>query len=497
MRFSALLLSFLIFNIKGFSQEKYNEQYRPQIHFSPRGNWMNDPNGMVYKNGVYHLYFQYYPQGTVWGPMHWGHATSADMINWKEQDVAIYPDSLGYIFSGSAVFDEKNTSGFGKNGKAPLVAVFTQHDVVGEKRGTDTFQTQSIAYSLDDGITWIKYKGNPVLRNPHIKDFRDPKVMWHKELNKWIMTLATRDRITFYSSPNLINWTKESEFGEKIGEHGGVWECPDLISFYENGKQVWVLIVNLNPGGPNGGSATQYFVGDFNGKTFVPFDTFTRWVDYGPDEYAGVTWSNTGSRNVFLGWMNNWAYAEKVPTGIWRGANTIPRDLKLRKVNGKYFLASLPVKELAKNIITQKSFNSKEILNHSTSIKSPCVLRFNLKRLESYECIFFNANGEQLKAGFNKSENQFYIDRSKAGEKSFSNAFKDKSFAPRISKSSSSEIVIVIDNASIEFFADNGLTVLTSVYFVKQPFDKFELKSNRNIQVSSISYEGLKSIWNR
>ena len=279
-------------------QQEYNEPHRPQIHFSPKEKWMNDPNGMVYHNGTYHLFYQYYPDSTVWGPMHWGHATSNDLVHWQHQPVALYPDSLGYIFSGSAVVDSNNTSGFGKDGKAPLVAIFTHHDPKGEKNGTATFQNQSIAYSVDEGKTWVKYANNPVVKNPGIRDFRDPKVSWYEAGKKWIMTLATLDHITFFSSPNLKDWTKESEFGKEVGAHGGVWECPDLFPLDYNGQKIWILVVNINPGGPNGGSATQYFTGGFDGNKFIPYQTDTRWLDYGPDEYAGITWSNTGSKKI-------------------------------------------------------------------------------------------------------------------------------------------------------------------------------------------------------
>jgi fructan beta-fructosidase len=298
----------------------YKEEHRPQFHFSPPQKWMNDPNGMVYFNGSYHLFYQYYPDSTVWGPMHWAHATGSDLVHWKNEPIALYPDSLGYIFSGSAVVDKKNTTGFGKNGKIPLVAIFTHHDPKTEGR-TD-FENQSIAYSLDEGKTWTKYAGNPVLKNPGIVDFRDPKVMWYENRQKWVMTLATKDRVTFYSSPNLKEWKKESEFGEKVGAHGGVWECPDLFSLDFNGKTYWVLFVSVNPGGPNKGSATQYFIGEFDGSKFTPLDTDARWVDWGADNYAGVTWSNTGNRRIFLGWMSNWQYAQVVPTQKWRSAMT-------------------------------------------------------------------------------------------------------------------------------------------------------------------------------
>src|SRR4051812_44631913 len=296
------------------AQTLYKEPHRPQFHFSPKAHWMNDPNGMVYNEGVYHLFFQYYPGATVWGPMHWGHATSNDLMHWKEQTIALYPDSLGYIFSGSAVVDKKNTSAFGKAGKPPLVAIFTYHDPVGEKEGRNNYQSEGLAYSIDNGKTWKKYSENPVLNNPGITDFRDPKVMWFEKEKKWIMTLAIKDHIGFYSSRDLKNWKEESQFGKSSGAHRGVWECPDLFSMDDNGKTRWILIVNINPGGPNGGSATQYFIGEFDGKSFTADHTDTRWIDYGPDEYAGVLWNNVGNRKIFLGWMSNWLYATVVPT---------------------------------------------------------------------------------------------------------------------------------------------------------------------------------------
>src|SRR5688500_12851431 len=263
--------------VKKAPDSQYQEKHRPQIHFSPTSKWMNDPNGMVYYNGVYHLFYQHYPDSTIWGPMNWAHATSKDLVHWQHQPIALYPDSLGYIFSGSAVMDINNTSGFGKDGKVPMIAIFTHHDPKGEKEGSIVYQNQSIAYSLDEGQTWTKYAGNPVLKNPGIRDFRDPKVSWYEDGKKWIMTLATLDRITFYSSKDLKSRTKESVFGYYLGAHGGVWECSGLVILDHNGKKIWVLIVNINPGGPNGGSATQYFTGRFDGTTFTPFQTDTRW----------------------------------------------------------------------------------------------------------------------------------------------------------------------------------------------------------------------------
>lgn len=252
------------------------EKYRPQYHFTPPSQWMNDPNGMVYFEGEYHLFYQYYPDSNVWGPMHWGHAVSEDMISWEHLPIALYPDDLGYIFSGSAVIDWDNTSGLGDGDNPTMVAIYTYHDPKGWESGAIDFQTQGIAYSNDKGRTWTKYEKNPVLPNPGIADFRDPKVMWHEPSQNWIMTLAVWDHVSFYSSPNLINWTFESDFGLTWGSHAGVWECPDLFEMDVEGsdEKQYVLIVSINPGGPQGGSATQYFIGDFDGSEFVLNEEF-------------------------------------------------------------------------------------------------------------------------------------------------------------------------------------------------------------------------------
>ena len=297
----------------GKSTGYYQEKYRPQFHFSPEKGWMNDPNGLVYFAGEYHLFYQYYPDSTVWGPMHWGHAVSKDLIRWKHLPVALYPDSLGYIFSGSAVADTSNTSGLGTKINPPLVAIFTYHNPESEKSGSNTFENQGIAFSIDKGRTWTKYHNNPVLKNPGIKDFRDPRVIWHEQTGKWIMILAAHDRVMIYSSPDLKSWSFESQFGEKAGAHGGVWECPDLFPLKISGQHQikWVMLVSINPGGPNGGSATQYFTGEFDGHNFVPDNTDEKWIDWGPDNYAGSTWSEiplTDGRRIFLGWMSNWQY---------------------------------------------------------------------------------------------------------------------------------------------------------------------------------------------
>jgi fructan beta-fructosidase len=477
-----------------------NEQHRPQVHFSPAAHWINDPNGMVYYKGIYHLFFQYYPGSTVWGPMHWGHATSKDLIHWQEQPIALYPDSLGYIFSGSAVVDYNNTSGFGKNGNVPMIAIFTHHDITGEKAGRNDFQNQSIAYSIDEGKSWIKYAGNPVLKNPGIADFRDPKVMWYEPQKKWIMTLATKSYITFYSSPDLKNWSKESEFGKTVGAHGGVWECPDLIALDDNGIQRWVLIVNLNPGAPNGGSGTQYFIGDFDGKNFTSNQAEPRWMDYGPDNYAGITWSNTGKRKVLIGWMSNWDYATQVPTKKWRSAMTLPRDLSLQHAGDKIFLSSKLAPELASiqskpiivtNIRVQKQI---DLVKKMGKFSLPCRINLEVDQVKNFSLLLSNKLGEDLEIGYNVKQQQYFIDRTKSGKNDFNKNFAARHVAPRFTDTPKMKISLVIDVSSVELFADDGLTVMTEIFFPNEPYTQMRLQSKDGAKFDKIEYIGLKKI---
>ena len=477
-----------------------DEQYRPLVHFSPKEKWINDPNGMVYYNGIYHLFFQHNPNSSVWGPMHWGHATSKDLIHWKRESIKLFPDSLGTIFSGSAVVDQNNTSGFGIDGKLALVAIFTQHDEKGEKAGRNDFQNQSLAYSLDNGETWTKYSGNPVLKSPGIRDFRDPKVMWHEPTKKWIMSLAVVDRIYFYSSPDLKNWIKESDFGESAGAHGGVWECPDLFSLEYDGKEVWVLIVNLNPGGPNKGSATQYFLGDFDGRNFSPYSTETKWLDYGPDEYAGITWSNTGKRKIFLGWMSNWIYADLVPTETWRNAMTIPRELRIVKIDSNMLVASTMVKEIASinsksvvknNIVLYKRFDITKTKNK----KFPCLIDLSLDSIKDFSITLLNDDSEKLVIGYEKISNQYYIDRTNSGKTNFQKEFAGKHVAPRFVNTSKMNLSLLIDVSSVELFADDGLTVMTEIFFPNKPYNKIQIGSTDGAVIKQLEYIKLKSIW--
>ena len=491
---------FTIFAIATHAQSgAYTELYRPQVHFTPLAHWMNDPNGMVYANGVYHLFYQYYPDSTVWGPMHWGHATSADLIHWSHQPIALFPDSLGLIFSGSAVVDKNNTSGFGKNGIAPLVAIYTSHDMAAEKAGKEDFERQAIAYSVDNGKSWTKYKGNPVIPNAGIRDFRDPKVSWYEKGKKWIMILAEKDHVTFYSSTDLKNWTRESSFGEKLGAHGGVWECPDFFPLSYKGKEIWVVTVSINPGAPNGGSGTQYFTGAFDGKTFTADDIETKWMDYGTDNYASVTWNNTGARRISLGWMSNWNYATVVPTSTWRSANTLPRDLSLKEANGKLYLASMPVPELNKIATPFKTITNVKSDNYNVpetkTLTSPYRITLTTNGESALSLSFSNAAGEKLIAGFDKEKNEYFIDRREAGRSDFNKDFATRHAAPRLSDAKNISLTIVIDKASIELFADDGLTVMTDIFFPKSLLNEVQILSGDKAVIETLKMNKLKSIW--
>lgn len=489
-----------------------NEQYRPQIHFTPATGWMNDPNGMVYYNGEYHLFYQHYPHDKQWGPMHWGHAISTDLMHWEHQPIALYPDSLGYIFSGSAVVDWKNTSGLGIDGQPPLIAIFTYHNPEIEKQGGIDVESQAIAFSNDNGRTWIKYAGNPVLKNPGIRDFRDPKVFWHQDSEQWIMCLAAQQVIHFYGSKNCLEWSFLSEFGQGVGNHDGVWECPDLfpLRVHNTGETKWVLIVNINPGGPAGGSAGQYFVGDFDGKKFTSPQRNAQWVDYGKDNYAGVTWSDVpDNRRIFLGWMNNWQYAGKEPSSSWSGAGTLPRELGLVKDRSTYLLTSTPVNEL-ENIRGEskqwESLNVTNSVNLSDSISfasSPLEIQFTLNnnnagsnKPEKYGVRLSNKKGEYIAVGYNTAENLFYIDRTNATGNTFSDKFAGIHNMPYLPGDAEVNWHLVIDDSSVEFFAAGYRVVMTDVFYPSEPFGTVELfAQNGSIGIKNVRLTELLSIW--
>jgi len=483
------------------NEDRFRESYRPQYHFTPPEKWMNDPNGLLYHNGVYHLFYQYYPDDIVWGPMHWGHATSTDLVAWNHKPIALYPDELGYIFSGSAVMDTQNTSGLGTKDNPAIVAIFTYHDMAGEKAGHLDYQTQGIAYSLDEGDTWTKYEGNPVIGNPtSIKDFRDPKVMWHENTQKWIMSLVAGDHAKFYSSENLIDWELLSEFGRDSGAHGGVWECPDLFQLQVEGSEEtkWVLLISINPGAPNGGSGTQYFVGDFDGKDFTTEQTEEKWIDYGTDNYAGVSYNGLAQDDrTFIGWMSNWNYARDTPTKNWRSAMTLSRKLTLKEIEGDYYLNSFPVSAINDYSKTVKNY---DILVNGQSLSAPSLnqhrLDFKLTgELRDFKLTFSNAIQERLVLGYNRDAHQFYLDRTQSGLVDFEPRFAEQiHLAPAILKDDGEiPFSIFLDASSIELFIDGGTTVFTDQIFPTQPY--MSIRLDGNVQFENVELHDVRRIW--
>ncbi|WP_049630775.1 glycoside hydrolase family 32 protein [Cellvibrio sp. pealriver] len=501
----------------------YQEQYRPQFHFSPVQQWMNDPNGMVYYAGEYHFFYQHNPYSTIWGPMHWGHAVSKDLVHWEHLPIALFPDHHGAIFSGSAVMDLNNTSGFGSKKNPPMVAIFTYHDHWAEKLGAKTFQSQGLAYSLDKGRSWTKYAGNPVLKSPDIPDFRDPKVTWHEASKQWLMTLAVKDRISFYASKDLKKWQHLSDFGQQIGAHGGVWECPDLIKMRVEGsaEEKYVLLVSINPGAPNGGSGTQYFVGDFDGKTFTLDKKFARdltshpaadvmdkgvWLDHGTDNYAGVTWANlpaTDSRTLFAGWMNNWNYANQIPTDRWRGAMTLPRELVLVKRGDDYRVHSRLVAEIEKlhqtplkltKPITAKSINVGEALAMK-NMRQRFQLSIHLQQATTASLVIGNSD-ERVVFSIDNQRKQLQLQRADSGQVAFESGFAKPQIAALSGALTRVDLDVVLDRSSIEIFVNGGERVFTSQIFPTAPYDSVSLNADAEVTLQSASAFVLGSIWN-
>ncbi|WP_332631800.1 glycoside hydrolase family 32 protein [Halalkalibacter flavus] len=477
----------------------YNERYRPQFHFSPKENWMNDPNGLVYFEGEYHLFYQYHPDGTKWGPMHWGHAVSKDLIHWDHLPIALFPDELGTIFSGCAVVDYGNTSGLKDGDEDVMVAIFTQHEEGNQK--------QSIAYSHDRGRTWMKYQNNPVIANPGLKDIRDPKVFWHKDAKKWIMSLACGDHIRFYGSSNLLEWEHMSSFGEGYGAHGGVWECQDLIEVPVKGSEEkkWVLIVSINPGAPNGGSGMQYFVGEFDGETFHSDESpeTTRWVDYGRDFYAAVSWLDTPTRErIWIGWMSNWQYANEVPTHPWRSAMSIPRVLTLTKTDSVYNLVQTPVKDI-EQLRTRETIEEHDVIIHKekplklSGVGPLLEMDIEVKEAQTDSWGIHVRHGEsQTTIAFHLKEGQWFIDRTQSGEVDFSREFPSKDIAPF--EKEVKKVQFYLDTSSLEVFLNDGESVMTELIFPSQEDVEMELfATNGEVVFENVKVTNLKGIWEK
>ena len=439
-----------------------SEVYRPLYHFSPEAHWMNDPNGMFYKDGTYHLYFQYYPEGNQWGPMHWGHASTKDLVHWTEHPIAIYPDTaLGYIFSGSAVIDTFNVSGLGMDStQPPIIAMYTFH-----KRPGD-IQTQGISYSLDGGMTYEFYDGNPVLPNPDLKDFRDPKMMW--DGSQWICALTVGQEIAFYGSKNLLDWSPLSQYSGEHGNHGGVWECPELFSLTtDKGVRKDILLVSIGSGAPNGGSGTQYFVGHWDGTKFIPEHEDQRYMDWGRDNYAGVNWWNAPTdrgKKLFMGWMSNWDYAQMVPTYKWRSSMTLPRELSLVELDGQFHIKQ------TFQLHSGKGYQTK--LQPTMGLRGANTFGINFSAEPQWSARMTSAAGDTLDIW--TTVDSIYIDRSKCGLVDFEASFKNVMRGPR--KTNGAAYEMYMDVMSLELLADDGLTAMTATFFPKAPFNKLEFE---------------------
>ena len=467
------------------------EKFRPVYHHTPSYGWMNDPNGMFYKDGVWHLYFQHNPYGSTWGNMTWGHSTTTDLVNWKFEGDAILPDAWGSIFSGSAVVDYGNTAGFGEGA---VIAFYTS----AKSTPWGDTQTQSMAYSTDNGKTFTKYEHNPVLTSVK-RDFRDPKVVWYAPGKHWVMVLAGGQEMEFYSSKNLKDWKYESSFGAKQGAHGGVWECPDLIELPVEGtkEKKWVLICNINPGGPFGGNAAQYFVGTFDGKKFVnESPTQTKWMDWGKDHYATVTFNNApAGRCVALGWMSNWQYQAVLPTMQFRGSNTIARDLTLYRQDGELLLRCAPSAEIeqareGKTVIPSfKVSDSYELPSLIDGNEGAYEIDMTIKNAGASRIAFNleNGKGEKVKMYYDVMRKQFVMDRSESGKVDFSTDFPAVTVAPT-PETDNIRLRLFVDRSSIEAFGEEGKFVMTNQIFPSEPYNKMSFVSVRgNFTVKSMT----------
>lgn len=489
-------------------KDYYVEKYRPQFHFSPEANWMNDPNGMFFFDGEYHLFYQHHPDSTVWGPMHWGHAVSRDLVHWEHLPIALFPDGNGHIFSGSAVVDANDTTGF-FNGGSGLVAIFTHNGV--DPKTNQPRQAQSLAYSKDKGRTWIKYDGNPVLTETNLIDFRDPKVIWFEDRKKWIMVLAVGDHIRLYSSNDMKAWDFESEFGENEGSHLGVWECPDLFPLEVNGVQKWVLLVSIgdHPDCPEG-SRTQYFIGDFDGHSFKNDNQCDEvlWLDFGRDNYAGVTWSDIPAydgRRVLIGWMSNWKYANVVPTKSWRSAMTVPRKLSLIQGDAGIRLIQTPVDELKvlrKPLFSLDKANlltpEQDVLAGVKGKSLEIIAEFEMKNSSKFGLKVCKSVEEETIIGYDAKHSRLFLDRRHSGESEFHPEFACLHEAEVIAHDNRVTLHVFVDASSVEVFANGGETVMTDLIFPSEQSDEIELfVEGGSVLLRSLQVYEYSSVWSQ
>ncbi|MFN8252108.1 MAG: glycoside hydrolase family 32 protein [Ferruginibacter sp.] len=492
-----ILIAGLLFSSAAIGQNKlYTEQYRPQFHFSPATNWCNDPNGLVYHNGIYHLFYQHNPFGNQWGHMTWAHATSQDLIHWKHQPIAIPEENGIMIFSGTCIVDKNNTSGFGKDGKTPLVAVYTGHI-------ENVNQSQHIAYSLDDGNTWTKYSGNPVL-DLHKKDFRDPKIFWYEQQKYWVMALMfpVEHQVHFYSSPNLKEWKHLGYFGP-AGDTSGVWECPDLTQVPVEGmpgKKKWLLQMSMN-------GSMQYFVGEFDGANFSNENSPAAILrpDDGPDYYAAICYNQlpAAEQPVSIGWVNNWNYANDIPVTPWKGAMSLPRKLSVKKENGHWILLQQPISESAQ-------MREKKWTPQPMTISGEKVLPFRGTQFEMTVTLIpgkgntvcgvkiCTGNNEWFEAGYDAVRQVFYTDRSHCSNNGFSKKFGEmKRFEKKVPlKNNRLQLHIFADNSIAEIFVNNGEHVMTTQFFTQQGNNGLVFFSNNgHTAFRDITIWKMRSVW--
>ena len=512
----AAALAAALVSVAASPQGFYMEPFRPQYHFTPEKNWMNDPNGMVFYEGEYHLFYQYNPAGDKWGHMSWGHAVSPDMVHWTHLPLALAEADNVMIFSGSAVVDWKNSSGFGKDGRPPLVAVYTGF------RTTDRVQFQCIAYSNDKGRTWTKYSGNPVI-DINSMDFRDPKVQWHDATRRWIMTvsLSAEHKVRFYGSDNLKAWTLLSEFGP-AGATGGVWECPDLFELPLPGTndKRWVLVVNMNPGSVAGGSGGQYFIGRFDGTQFVAdrdslipprpgrsASESAHWFDYGPDYYAAVSWSDvpaSDGRRLWLGWMSNWEYGGDVPTSPWRSAMSIPREVGLSRTAEGIRLVQKPAREMESLRDRHFAFKSGDVSEANAWLKERHVQGDQLELMVEFAPRSSGTEGvkvltsdtEATVIGVDRQRGRAFVDRTQSGNVTFHQKFSGVYDAPLAVHDGRVKLHLFVDASSVEVFVNDGERVFTSLVYPSAASRGVEFfGSMTSARITSLNVWTLKSIW--
>ncbi len=474
-------------------------KYRPLFHHSPLNGWMNDPNGMFYKDGKWHLYYQRNPYGSKWQNMTWGHSVSSDLINWEHLPDAIRPDGLGSIFSGSCVIDHNNTAGYGNDA---VIALYTS---------AGTSQMQSMAASNDGGSTFEVFGGNPVLTLE--SEARDPNMFWNDETGEWNLTLAHAldHEMLFFTSPDLKSWTLQSAFGKGIGAQGGVWEGPDLFELPVDGsdEKKWVLLCNLNPGGPFGGSATQYFIGDWDGKTFTA-DTDadgaipTKWLDYGKDHYATVSWSNAPQgRRTVIGWMSNWQYAADVPTVQFRSANTLPREIGLFSgSDGQIYASSVPSPELeairGRLAVNRRNASvgakpSHFALPSENSGVCEILLNINAQKADKVDITLSNKAGDKVTMIYDTAAHTLSFDRTKSGVVDFSDSFPAVTVAPTFETDGSIKLRLYIDRSSIELFGNDGRFAMTNLVFPNMPYDSMSVSATGGkVKITDLKIYSLK-----